>query len=63
MSVRIDLDLRQGLAEPRVAPEAGGHLALTFTRPLETVVLHLSRESVDALWLALTAVRAWEACS
>jgi hypothetical protein len=63
VSVRIDLDLRQGLAAPRVAPEGDGHLALTFARPQETVVLHLSRESVDALWLALTAARAWEARS
>ena len=54
MSMRIDLDLRQGLAEPRVEKEADGHLAVTFTRPLETVVLRLSHESLEALWFALT---------
>ena len=54
MSMRIDLDLQHGQAEPRVAREADGHLALTFTRPGETVVLHLSHASLEALWLALT---------
>ena len=54
--MRIDLDLQHGLAEPRVAREADGRLALTFTRPGETVVLHLSRESLEALWFALTVV-------
>ena len=54
MSMRIDLDLQHGLAEPRVAREADGHLVLSFTRPGETVVLHLSRESLEPLWLALT---------
>ena len=52
--MRIDLDLKHGLAEPRVAQEDDGHLALTFTRPQETIVLHLSRASLDALWYALT---------
>ena len=53
MSLRIDLDFRHGLAEPKLMRDAEGRLALTVTRGIETVVLQLSLASLEALSLEL----------
>lgn len=54
MSMRIDLDFRHGLTESAVTDTADGGMAVVLSRGAETVVVHMSLPSVDALWLLLT---------
>lgn len=53
MSLRIDLDFRHGLAEPKLTRDAEGRLTLSVSRGIETVVLYLSLASLEALSLEL----------
>jgi len=54
MSMRIDLDFCHGLAEPSVDRSPDGAFQLSLKRGQETVVVHLSLPSLEALWLTLT---------
>jgi hypothetical protein len=54
MTTRIELDFRHGLTEPRVEHGPEGP-RLTLTRGQEQVVVLLPRESLGAIWLAVTA--------
>ena len=58
MSMRIDLDFHHGLAEPKVERGPDGGLRLSLVRGQETVVVHLSLASLEALWLSLTVALA-----
>ena len=52
MSMRMDLDFRHGLTEPRITRGADGP-TLSLTRGQEMVVVHLSLPSLEALALAV----------
>jgi hypothetical protein len=58
MTLRIDVDLRDRLAVPRVERSADGALRLTLSRGAEHVALHLSYPSLEALWFELTVALA-----
>jgi hypothetical protein len=58
MTLRIDVDLRDRLAVPRVERSADGALRLTLSRGAEYVVLHLSYPSLEALCFELTVALA-----
>jgi hypothetical protein len=58
MPLRIEVDLRDRLALPRVERSADGALRLTLTQGTEHVALHLSYPSLEALWFELTVALA-----
>jgi hypothetical protein len=58
MTLRIDVDLRDRLAVPRVERSAHGALQLTLNRGAEQVALRLSYPSLEALWFELTVALA-----
>jgi hypothetical protein len=53
VSMRMELDFRHGLAEPRVEVGREG-VSISLTRANETAVIHVTPASLDALWLAVT---------
>ena len=55
MTLRIELDFRQGPTVPRVERSPEGALHLVLARSHEQIVLHMSYPNLEALWWELTA--------